>query len=459
MIGKLLRSTAFRLVVLYMALFGVSVAALLVFVYTATMREMESQMKHTINIQRADLGRKFIIDGPKETAAAIQHLIAKDTSNSFVYLLLNRRWKVLAGNLERWPGGSPKRKDWITIPFVRGNHRDGAAPMALAINSTLPGGYILLVGQSMENMEDIGQVIRRMIFISLGMTVVLGAAGGAILTWRIRHRLETVNQTCRKVMAGELQHRVVVTGSGDEFDHLAVNFNAMLGRINELIEGIRDISSNVAHDLRTPLTRLRNRLEQIEKEYRAHPDRIFPEIQQALRDIDALVGTFNAILRIAQVEGGAGIEQFQPFDLSQAVLDISDFYLPVAEEKQIRLSWDIEEHVIFTGDRHLLVQAMANLIDNAIKYTPSGGQVDIAFHKLKNMLVLTVMDTGPGIPPEFHQQVTKKFFRVEESRSTPGNGLGLSLAEAAVKLHGGHLQFINRETGGLAVNLQLPAHT
>lgn len=450
---RLFRSSAFRLTLLYMVTFGASVTALLIFVYTAIISDMEADLKHSIAVQTDDMRRSFNLLGPAEIATSIQHSLEKDEEKTLVLMLIDRNWKVIAGNLELWPGGKTNVGTWIKFPIAK---PAGAArpPMAVAMNSTLPGGYILLVGRKMGQIEHVHEIIVEVLYICFGVMFALAAAGGMLISYVIYRRIEAINQAFRHVAAGELQTRVKVTGTGDEFDHLSVHLNQTLNRICELIDGVRDISYSVAHDLRTPLNRLRHRLESLlassmEKE------KVTEEVRLSLVQIDTLVATFNAILRISQAEMGAGVEQFSDFNLSEAVEDVAELYRPVAEEKTQQMTIDIAPDMTLKGDRHLMTQMVANILDNAIKYTPKGGAIAVSFAVLENCFELKIADTGPGIPPAFRGRVTEKFFRLEQSRSTPGNGLGLSLVSAAVKLHKGELSFADNAPG-LAVIIRLP---
>ena len=451
---RLFRSSAFRLTLLYMVTFGASVTALLIFVYTAIISDMEEDLKHSISVEMADLRRSFGISGPQEIAASIQHILEKDEDKTLVLMLIDRNWQILAGNLPLWPGGKTNVDTWIKFPIGKTPSSGGLPPRAIAMNSALPGGYILLVGRKMNQIEHVHEIIVEVLYICFGIMFVLAAVGGMLISYIIYRRIEAINQAFRRVAAGALQTRVRVTGTGDEFDHLAMHLNQTLNRICELIEGVRDISYSVAHDLRTPLNRLRHRLEsllapQLDKE------RITDEIRVSLGDIDALVATFNAILRIAQAEMGAGVEQFADFNLSEVVADVTDLYRPVAEEKSQQLTLDVGEEVTFHGDKHLITQAVANLLDNAIKYTQKGGHIAVRLAAAEMSIDLILSDDGAGIPQAFHHRVTEKFFRLEQSRSSPGNGLGLSLVSAAVKLHKGELAFTDNAPG-LVVTIRLP---
>lgn len=444
---RFVRSTAFLFTLRYIALFGGSVALLLAFIYISTIGAMEEQIENSANIQLADLGRKLTLDGPRETITAIEHLIAKDASKSAVYLLINPRWQIVAGNMERWPGGSTASRNWIRFTIDSASNPEFPTGKFLAINTALPGGFILLVGGSLQSVEKVEQIILQVFWICMALTLALGAVGGVYLARHIGRRLEMLNVMCARVMAGAMDERVPVSGADDEFDHLAENFNHMLARIGELIDGIRDISASVAHDLRTPLNRLRHRLERLEHSASLTPQRTKEELRLAITEIDALVSTFNAILRIAQAESGAQVERFEPFDLSGVMQDLCDLYEALAEDRRIAMHCTIEENVTAYGDRHLLTQAFANLLDNAIKYTPQHGRIEVRLTRSDEEIRITIADNGPGIPHELYGRVTEKFFRLEQSRSTPGNGLGLSLAKAAVSLHHGELIFSGNHPG------------
>lgn len=443
---RFVHSSAFRLTLLYAVLFGASVITLLIFIYFAAISEMESQIKSNISIQLADLSRKFITQGERETAATIRARLDKEKEKLSIYLLLDRKWNVVAGNIDRWPGGNPATSEWITFPLYRDDIPQDKWPSVMARNSTLPGGYILLVGYKLTSLERAQEVMVRVMAVSSGVILVLAVMGGMFLSHAIRKKLERINTACARVMSGELKERVAVSGSGDEFDNLAENFNAMLNRIEELIDGIKDISSNIAHDLRTPLGRLRGRLEEMARHASESPS-LKGNLHIALNDIDNLTQTFNAILRISQAEIGAGKEQFTPVNLSNLIKDVVDLYEPLAEEKMLSLMTEIESDVNIFGDKPLLTQAIANLVDNGVKYTPAQGTLRLTLKTVNSRPHLWIVDSGMGIPPEFYGKITEKFFRLEKSRHLPGNGLGLSLASAAFKLHEADMQFEDGNPG------------
>lgn len=448
---RLFRSAAFRFTLLYIVTFGASMTALLIFVYAEIISGMEEDLKHSIEIQLADLKRKFVVDKRDETAASIKNILEKDEDKTLVIMFIDRSWTVLAGNLERWPGGKTDVDMWIKFPVP---NPGGPPSKGIAMNTTLPGGYILLVGRKMDNIEHVRELIVEVLYICFGIMFAMAAVGGMLLSYTIYRKIDVVNQTFRKVSAGALNTRINVIGIGDEFDHLAIHLNQTLNRICELIDGVRDISYNVAHDLRTPLNRLRNRLESILLSD-VDKKQVSEQVRGSLMEIDSLVATFNAILRIAQAEIGAGIEQFSEFNISDTVNDVIDLYWLVAEEKKQVFTSEIAENITIKGDRHLITQMLANVIDNAIKYTPNSGTIHVALINGEGYISIQVKDSGAGIPEAFYHKVTEKFFRLEQSRSSQGNGLGLSLVSAAVKLHKGELAFGDNNPG-LIVTIKLP---
>lgn len=451
---RLFRSAAFRFTLLYMVTFAASVTALLIFVYSEIINNMEADLKHSIEIHLADLKHKFTVDRRDEMVASIKNILEKDEDKTLVIMFIDRNWQVLAGNLDRWPGGKTDVDSWVKFTVNNENGSPPSSSKAIAMNTSLPGGYILLVGRKMDNIEHVREIIVEVLYICFAIMFAMAAVGGMLLSYTIYRRIDVVNQTFRKVAAGALHTRVNVIGIGDEFDHLALHLNQTLNRICELIDGVRDISYNVAHDLRTPLNRLRNRLEGM-LIGETTQQQLNDQVRGSLVEIDSLVATFNSILRIAQAEIGAGVEQFSEFNISEAMVDVVDLYLLVAEEKSQTLVSEIAEGISIKGDRHLITQMVANIIDNAIKYTPRSGLITVRLLVQDGYVLLQVADNGIGIPEAFYGKVTEKFFRLEQSRSSPGNGLGLSLVGAAVKLHKGELSFADNKPG-LVVTIKLP---
>lgn len=443
-VSKLWKSAAVRLAVLYSSVFGVSVLTILIFVYFFAFREMRAQIKNTINLEIAELEENFRSDGLNDTIDLLDQIAEQDVEGLTVYILADKDDKVLATNLDKWPDDIKTRGEWIRFTLENYIGKKAENVTVLAKYATFPGGYNLIFGYSLKSLERLQKNFLEVLLIAIVVTIILSVVGGIVFTRLINRRLMTINRTCERIMSGQLSERVEESGSGDEFDLLAQNFNAMLTQINILIETMREVSQSIAHDLRTPLNRLRNRLEEIANNPSPATQE---EIRTAIKDVDLLVATFNAILRISHAESGTGITEFAEFDISEAARKTVDFYSVIAEEKSISISTNIAEGINFVGDKHLLTQAFANLLDNAIKYTPKSGKVHVSLTESERKIIFSIQDTGTGIPEEFMEKVKQKFFRLEQSRTTPGSGLGLSLVDAVVKLHKGNLILKNANPG------------
>ena len=315
----------------------------------------------------------------------------------------------------------------------------------------MSGGFRLLVGRDIENIQRTQSLIQKAIGWGIGLTLLLGLAGGFLMSRGMLSRIDAINRTTRRIMAGDLSQRISLKGSRDEFDVLAGNLNAMLDQIERLLSGMREVTDNIAHDLRTPLSRMRSR---IEVALLADPDRAEARtlLEQTLCDADAMIQSFNALLSIARAEAGGERASFEPIDVSEVCQDLAELYGPLAEEKGLTFTSACPPGLLLHGNRHLLAQALANLLDNAIKYTPEGGRVTLNGFPGP---VVTVADTGPGIPAEERERVLERFVRLDGDRSTPGNGLGLSLVSAVAKLHGATLRLEDNHPG-LRISLMLP---
>jgi signal transduction histidine kinase len=275
------------------------------------------------------------------------------------------------------------------------------------------------------------------------------------MSFSVLRRIEAVSQTSRDIVGGDLQRRIPGRGSGDEFDHLAASLNAMLDRIQTLMEGLRQVSNDIAHDLRTPLTRLRQRLELAQRRGGVATSS-GTVLEDALHDIDTILETFGALLRIAQIESGARVAGFTELDLGELLRTVTEIYQPSLEEKCQALVVQIDDALRVKGDRELLTQMFANLLENAVRHSPPHARVELSARRLGAMIEVSIADNGPGIAPEFRHKVLQRFFRLEASRSTPGNGLGLSLVEAIARLHESELALSDHEPG-LRVNITLRA--
>ena len=441
-LARLLKSATFRLAFLYMLLFGGSVALLLGFLYWATVGVLSEQVDETIQADIKGLAEQYKQRGVRGIAAIIDERVRKDPGGRTVYLLTDPTRRPLVGNLSGWPTATPDDDGWIAFELLDRDTADGRPHLARARRFVLQGGLNLLVGREVRELERTRHMIINAMIWGIAITLALALAGGIAMSRGTARRIEAINQTSRDIMSGDLDRRIPAGGTNDEFDQLAGNLNTMLDRIQGLMEGLRHVSDNIAHDLRTPLTRLRGRLEELDDRALSASERS-RRIDAAVAEADALLSMFNALLRITQIEAGGRRDNFAVVDLAELLNDVAELYEPVAQEKGLSFSAHCEAASSVTGDRDLLFQAVANLADNAIKYTPAGGSVTL--HTSGKSV--TVSDTGPGVPEEAREDVFRRFHRLEKSRSQPGSGLGLSLVKAVAQLHGGTVRLEDNRPG------------
>ncbi|TFH50603.1 MAG: HAMP domain-containing histidine kinase [Lysobacterales bacterium] len=433
-----------------MALFGASVAVLLTFIYWSTAGYIALQTDDTIEAEVTGLAERYSVSGLDGLVRSIDERVSRKPNGDAVYLLTDDQLTRLIGNLDRWPRVSRDSDGWLNFNLEQTTSDGQVTHRARARPFMLRGGYRLLVGRDMHELDATRSLIVRAIAWGLAITVMMALAGGTMLSRRTMRRLEAINETSRRIMRGDLSRRIPTRSTDDDFDQLADNLNGMLDTIEKLMEDVRRVTDNVAHDLRTPLSRLRNRLEDLKSDKNADTSRI----EAALADADGLLATFNALLRIASIESGRRRAAFESIALDDVVRDVAELYEPLAEEKEQNLDVRVSENVRVRGDRDLLFQAFANLLDNAIKYTPRGGDIRVTLDEDSSGPRIRIIDSGPGIPEHSREQVFKRFFRLEESRNTPGNGLGLSLVEAVVRLH--HADITLGGEPGLDVSLAFP---
>lgn len=453
---QLLRSSSFRLAALYAAMFGASVLILLAFIYWSTAGYLARQTDATIDSEIKGLAEQYAQRGTPGLAAVIRERIASDPRGADVYLLAGPDLQPLVGNLNRWPDRLPDADGWIDfrLAFDKGDNQKPL--MARARIFRLRGGMYLLVGRNMRDLEETRTLLVRALSWGLGVMLLLGLVGGGLMSWSMLRRIESINQTSREIMTGDLSRRIPTTGAGDDFDQLADSLNAMLDRIQTLMEGIRQVSDNIAHDLRTPLTRLRGRLENLRDGPPASErgdGRAM--LEDAVADADALLATFGALLRIAEIESGSRRAGFKEVSLDTLVNDAAEFYEPLAHEKGQQFNVAAEGGITIQGDRDLLFQALANTLDNAVKYTPEGGAISVTLARKDDRAEITVSDSGTGIPLEQREKVFDRFYRLEAERFSPGNGLGLSLVRAVAQLHHADVR-LEDNAPGLRLTLTLP---
>ena len=457
---KLFRTTTFRLSLSYLALFSAAAAVAIFFIYWNTTVLLSRQLNQTIEAELTGLAEQYRAGGLDQLVRIVAE--RSETPGNSLYLVADKDGKQLAGNLS---AVSPQLWDSVgPVEFVYSRPASGGVERRLAFANVfrLPGGYRLIVGRDIEDRRELSRLILNTMLWGLGAMALVGIGGGYWVSRKLLTRIDGLAATTRTIMAGDLAGRLPVSGSGDELDRLSQSVNLMLARIEQLMAGLREVSDNIAHDLKTPLNRLRNRVEEALRE---------PQDETAYRDVlertieeaDGLIKTFNALLSIARLEAGAGGENRDTLDMAGLVQDVAELYEPVAEERGIALKAQAADPIIIHGDRQLLGQALANLIDNALKYgAPSAGagngyapEVDVQADARGGVARIVVSDRGPGVPDTERDRVLSRFVRLEESRSEPGSGLGLSLVAAVARLHGGKLRLEDNEPG-LRVVLSLP---
>jgi signal transduction histidine kinase len=450
---ELLRSSTFRLALLYMVLFAGSVLLLLGFIYWSTVAFMSEQVDTTIETEIVGLAEQYRQRGLNGLVQTINDRIARNPGSSSIYLFASPAFRPLAGNLTRWPSAAPSDDGWVN--FLVDDPASGLDDLsARARVFVLQGNFKLLVGRDVREFQDMQGLIERALLWGLALTVALALVVGLMMSRTTLGRLEEINLTSREIMAGDLARRVPTRGSNDDFDQLADNLNAMLDEIGRLMEGIRHVSDNIAHDLRTPLTRLRQRLEGLAATT-ASSDEHRAMIERSISDADQLLETFSALLRIARIEAGGFRRDFEPVNLATLASDSMEFYDALAEEEGLTLSLDTTADLVVDADRDLVFQAVSNLVDNAIKYAPKGTRIVLGVRAENGEAVLSVADSGPGIPATEHDNVMRRFYRIEGSRSTPGSGLGLSLVKAVASIHGAKLA-LHDNAPGLRAELRFP---
>ena len=456
------RTTAARLSALYLLLFAASALVLVVYMTSLSTRMLTDQTRETILEEVLSLSRSYEAGGLPRLVRVVAQRARQP--GAYLYLLTDPNGRPLAGNVESLEPGVLETDGWTERPFSYKRYGEGAATTpatdghkAIAQVVRLPNTMIVLVGRDLGEPEQFRLVVRRALTAALALMGI-----GAFVIWffvgrQALHRIDNISEASRRIMGGDLSGRLPVTGTGDEFDRLSENLNGMLARIGALNDGLKQVSDNIAHDLKTPLTRLRNRVEatlagaHTEAEYRE-------ALEGAIAESDQLIRTFNAILMISRLEAGYSAEATSEVDLAAIMRDVVELYEPAAEEAGVALTAEDSAEAKVTGNRELIGQALSNIVDNAIKYSAGaegGAKVAVSIVRVPGAIRLGVADNGPGIPPEDRVQATERFVRLEKSRSQPGSGLGLSLAKAVITFHGGTLELSGKEPG-LLVEMVFP---
>jgi signal transduction histidine kinase len=459
-LGKLLRTTAFQLTLVYLVVFALFAAFLVGYFALNTRRLINEQIVGTVDLEVTALTGQYNQAGIRRLVVIVD--VRSRRPGSSLYLVTTPTGEGLAGNVGSLEPGILESEGWVETAYRRLEEPESAEHNALVRVSRLPGGIRLLVGRDLDEREHMFRIVTVAGRWSVALVVVLGVLGGIFVSRRVLNRVEAMTATAQTIMAGDLSGRLSITGSGDEFDRLALNLNGMLERIDSLMRGLKEVTDNVAHDLKTPLTRLRNRCEAALRMAKGDADyrRV---LEETIEESVGLIRTFDALLMIARAESGEVRDGMAEFDIADVARDVGELYEPLAEDKGLSLQIQASEHATVKGNRELVSQALANLVDNAIKYAapvarPANGEragIIVKTSTDKDRIMLSVSDHGPGIPAGDRSRVVERFVRLEQSRSEPGSGLGLSLVSAVAHLHGGELR-LEDNAPGLTARIALP---
>ena len=439
----MIRSSAVNLAVGYV-LFGiialVAFAAPLWYAWQVSIQEGRAEILQEDSQRQVEVFRR---DGVQGLIHFIDERVGLQIAGERILLLADPQGHTLAGNLPEWPRGIPQQSGTYTVAVELG----GRPSRAMLVRTMLPGNYSLLVGRDLSFYAPVERRFWYGLAAAVAIISVVGVIGAILIRRELLARIQGIRQTVSAIMQGELSHRLRTHSGGDELDTLSQTINRMLEQIELLVHGISNVSNSIAHDLRTPLAELRSRLEELLLT-RPSTQEIFSELEEAVADVDRVIGIFNALLRLAEIDTGMRRSGFVQVDLAEVAAEAVDFYVPAAELKGIALSFHGAGPVQIAGDPLLLAQAIGNLIDNALKYAPADGRVEVAaLRRDDGSAELVISDNGPGIPATDKPRAAQRFFRGDASRGTPGVGLGLSIVDAVARLHGGFLDLADNHPG------------
>ncbi|HSU04751.1 MAG TPA: HAMP domain-containing sensor histidine kinase [Acetobacteraceae bacterium] len=446
-----LNSAGVRFAAIYTGLLAISAGALAMFLWWATAGLLDRQVETAIRLDARSLAERWEEGGLPALVLTIEDRLAGNVDDDAIYLLVNAQMQPVAGNLGQWPTPVQRTDGWYELQVQRA----GIRSLARVHRYELPNGYHLLVGRDVRTRAQLRQLLTDALLWAMLVVAVMATVGGLVVRSLFRRTLANVSATASAIAAGDFAQRVKLSGRGDEFDQIAEMINDMLDRIGRLMDGVRQVSNAIAHDLRTPITRARTRLEDAALHAETAPE-LRAAIERATTDLDGIVAVFHALLRIAEIEAGSRRSAFARLDLTPLLGAVAELYDAVAEDKGVRLAIDVPENLVTCGDRELIQQAVANLVDNAVKFSPPGATVRIQAMMTGTGPSITISDQGPGIPLTDRSRATERFFRGETARSTPGAGLGLALVQAVAQLHGGELR-LSDGGPGLVASLSIPA--
>ena len=488
-LARIVKTFTFRLALVYVGLFSLSVIFLFAFIYTFEMNHLQEQISDSIRMQYSYLFDEYKQSGSSGVEARIKELISDDSEGNEIYLLVNSKYEKLAGNLSQWPENAikeavfEKEGNWVRF-HIEGTRTNPKSIEVKAIIIPLSKWRFLLVGQSLQSNERIEQTIVQTFWASLVLTLFMAFIGAIVMTRSVMRRINIINRSAYTIIHGNLSVRIPFTQGGDEFDELSSNLNEMLDKIEMLLTSLSQFANNIAHDLRSPLNRMINRLDAgLRTIDDSNPARKL--LEKNIHDMQELVGTFNSILKITELEANTEFRSFTECNLHSIIGNLVELYEPYAAEKEITLTFSPSpgrgeggvgglhskpesvasplpnpppqggRELVVMGEKNLLTQAFANLLDNALKFTQKGGHITISSQLSEHGPVIVIADDGPGIPIEYRHKVFEKFFRLEQSRNTKGNGLGLSLVAAIARIHNISITLEDNHPG-LRVELLFP---
>ena len=461
-LSELWRTTTVRLTALFLFIFVAFAVLLLGLIWWQTTVSLQKAQTDAIDRETAALVQIDTEGGFRATLSAVMRLAQQPGPG--IYYVADQSGQMLIGNVTDLPPEVLAEPGTFSFNYERsstpGSDADAPPPKGTAMvrSAKLSSGLILVVGRDVVERRGFSAIILQWFAIGAGGIVLLSLVAGGVTAVRVLRRVETINATSRKIMSGSLSERVPVTKRNDEFDGLATSLNQMLDRIEQLMQGMKEVTDNVAHDLKTPLTRLRNKAESALRDGQDEANRR-EALETTIEESDKLIKTFNALLMIARAEAGTPSGAFSELDLSAVVADVAELYGPLAEDEGLELVAEVTEGLKLNGNRELLGQALVNLVENALKYYEpvegKAGKITVSLKQAGPRVLVEVADNGPGIPAEDRARVIERFVRLEKSRTMPGSGLGLSLVAAVARLHGGEFRIEDNAPGVRAV-IDLP---
>lgn len=446
LLAKTFTSSTFKLALIAILSFGVIVAATFIYVYASTSSYVRSRSDRAILSEFSSLRTVYDRSGRDGVVALIRERTADGSFTDSVYLLTDSSVAFLAGNLASDALTAGDAQGWQEFRAMISASRAGSLPLVRAMVERLSNGDRLLVGRDISELDNFTDQIRLALSLGLALIFVLAGVASILVTRRTVGRIEEINATSRDIMESSLDKRIPLRGSHDEWDRVAENLNLMLDRIETLMAEVKQVSDSVAHDLRTPLTRMRGRLEKAYHRARsAAEDEAL--IGDTIADLDAVLRMFASLTRIAQIETQARKVGFRLVNLAEIAGEVVELYDAAAEQDGTSLTMTGAAELQITGDRDLIFDAIANLVDNAIKHGRAGGHVAVTAQRIDGDAVVTISDDGPGVPENRRDDVFKRFYRLEQGRCAAGNGLGLSLVSAVATLHAARIELLDNAPG------------